>query len=273
MPATTLLVSTRPTHPVAKPPRLFCALLVVAGAFAVATPVYAGDGPGPAQPAPAQPAPVQPAPQGGGGPAKPAAPPKAKKGKVSAASVAGGVQQFYQKTTSYQARFKQSYRAKVQNIKKVSAGQVVFAKPGKISFRYKNGNRVVSDGKVIKIYDADNKQMYRSKVKRSQYPAALAFLFGDGKLSRDFTLRLLDAKRMRVKKGWVLEAIPKDATPAYRKLLLYVDGASHQVRRVLVLDAQGNRNRFDFSAAVLNKKIAKKEFRFKPPKGTKVVNP
>ena len=49
--------------------------------------------------------------------------------------------------------------------------------------------------------------------------------------------------------------------------------ATHQVRRVLVLDAQGNRNRFDFKSPQLNVKIPKKEFKFKPPKGTNIISP
>lgn len=191
----------------------------------------------------------------------------------SATDVAKGVQDFYERTKSYRAKFKQTYRAKVQNIKRVQKGKLAFAKPGKISFRYDKGNRVVSDGKIVKIYERDNKQMYRTKVSKSQYPAALSFLMGKGKLTRDFKLRLLDSKRLRVKNGWVLEAVPKEASPAYRKLLLYVDKATHQVRRVLVLDAQGNRNRFDFKSPQLNVKIPKKEFKFKPPKGTNIISP
>ena len=115
--------------------------------------------------------------------------------------------------------------------------------------------------------------MFRSKVNKSQYPAALAFLLGEGKLSRDFKLKLLDAARMKVENGYVLSAVPRKSTPTYKKLLLYIDGPTAQVRRVLVLDAQGNRNRFDFIRPVINKPLAKDEFVFKAPKGTTVLKP
>ncbi|MBW2456522.1 MAG: outer membrane lipoprotein carrier protein LolA [Deltaproteobacteria bacterium] len=90
----------------------------------------------------------------------------------TALEVATRVQRFYDATKTYQAKFKQTYRIKVQNVKKVSTGRVVFSKPGKISFRYDppNGNRVVSDGKIVKIYERDNRQMIRTKVNKSQYP-------------------------------------------------------------------------------------------------------
>jgi len=71
----------------------------------------------------------------------------------------------------------------------------------------------------------------------------------------------------------VLEGTPKDATPAYRKVLLYVDAATAQVRRVLIVDAQGNRNRFDFEAPVVNTKVEPSEFVLVPPPGTQIVKP
>ncbi|HSN99902.1 MAG TPA: outer membrane lipoprotein carrier protein LolA [Candidatus Nanopelagicales bacterium] len=185
------------------------------------------------------------------------------------------VQQFYDSTKTFQARFTQTYTIKVQNVKKVSAGKVIFEKPGKMSWTYDapNGNRVVSDGTTIKVYEKENEQMYETAVKGSQYPAALAFLMGTGKLTTDFKLRLLDAAQMKFEGGYVLEGTPKEATPAYQKLLLYVDGQTNQVRRALILDAQGNRNRFDFASPVVNQPVPKGEFEFSPPPGTRIIKP
>lgn len=193
----------------------------------------------------------------------------------TAVAIATRVQAVYDNTTSYQARFRQTYRTRIQNVKRNSTGMVRYVKPGKISFRYDepNGNRVVSDGKTLKIYERSNKQMYLAKVSRSQYPAALSFLFGDGKLVRDFRLRLLDPQRLKVKNGHVLEAIPHNPTPSYARMLLYIDGDTHHVRRVLLLDVFGNRNRFDFKAPRLNRKIPDSEFRFNAPAGTTVIRP
>jgi outer membrane lipoprotein carrier protein len=96
---------------------------------------------------------------------------------------------------------------------------------------------------------------------------------GKGQLTKDFSLRLLDSGQMKFEGGYVLEGTPKEATPAYQKMLLYVDGQTNQVRRVLILDAQGNRNRFDFTSPVVNQPVAKTEFNFTPPPGTRVVRP
>ncbi|MFT3772822.1 MAG: outer membrane lipoprotein carrier protein LolA [Minicystis sp.] len=193
----------------------------------------------------------------------------------TAEEIAGRVQKFYDATKTFKATFKQTYTIKVQNVQKVSTGKVVFEKPGKMSFKYDapNGNRVVSDGTTIRVYEKENEQMYELAVAKSQYPAALAFLMGKGQLTRDFSLRLLDPAQMKFEGGYVLEGTPKEATPAYQKMLLYVDAATNQVRRVLILDAQGNRNRFDFEAPAVNEPVAKGEFDFVPPVGTKIIKP
>ncbi len=185
------------------------------------------------------------------------------------------MQLVYDATKTYRARFTQTYTVKVQNVRKVSTGQVVFEKPGKMSFVYDapNTNRVVSNGQTIKIYEQESQQLVELDVKRSQYPAALGFLMGQGQLTRDFSMRVLDASTLKFEGGYVLEGTPRDATPAYEKVLLYVDGATNQVRRVLILDAQGNKNRFDFDKPVVNVPVDPKEFEFTPPSGTKIVRP
>jgi outer membrane lipoprotein carrier protein len=54
-------------------------------------------------------------------------------------------------------------------------------------------------------------------------------------------------------------------------MILYVDAATAQVRRVLLVDAQGNRNRFDFSSPTVNTKVEPTEFTFAPPSGTQII--
>jgi outer membrane lipoprotein carrier protein len=203
-----------------------------------------------------------------GNTAKASAPP-------TADQVASRVQAFYNQTRTFQARFQQDYTVKAFNKRKRSTGQVSFERPGKMSWKYDtpNGNRVVSNGSTLKVYEKDNKQMFEQPINDSQYPAALAFLMGRGDLKKTFTLRLLDAKRMNFEGGYVLEGTPKSPTPAYQKVLMYVDASTAQVRRMLILDAQGNRNMFTFDNPVVNTNIPTGEFTFDPPKGTTIVHP
>ncbi len=193
----------------------------------------------------------------------------------TATDVANKVQAFYNQTKTFQAHFKQEYFIKMHNKRETSEGQVAFEKPGKMSWNYDqpNGNRVVSNGQELKVYQPSMQQMFVQPVDKSQYPAALSFLMGQGDLTASFDLRVLDSSTMQFQGGWVLEGTPKEPTPAYQKVLLYVDAATSQVRRVLILDAQGNRNRFDFQNPLVNTPVPPGSFSFTPPAGTQIVKP
>lgn len=198
--------------------------------------------------------------------------PRAAAAELSAQDIAQRVQAFYDNTKTFRAAFKQTYVIRATGIEKKSFGDVLFAKPGKMSWRYKNnGNRVIADGRLIRVYEEENKQMFESDMGKSAYPAALSFLVGEGKLQQSFTLKKLDARQMKFEGGFVVEAKPKEATPAYKAMILYVDAATAQVRRVLLVNAQGNRNRFDFSSPAVNTKVEPSEFTFAPPSGTQII--
>jgi outer membrane lipoprotein carrier protein len=185
------------------------------------------------------------------------------------------VQTFYDATNTFTSDFQQEFVVKAYNTKKTSSGTVTFAKPGKMDWVYATpkDNRVVSDGNELKVYDAANKQLFQQQVNKSQYPAALAFLTGQGKLADHFTFELHPGSAMNFPGGYVLLGTPKVAHPAYSKVLFYVDAATSQVRRVMIIDAQGNRNRFDFSAPKVNVQVNPARFQFSPPPGTTIVKP
>jgi len=185
------------------------------------------------------------------------------------------VQAFYDKSNTFKSEFQQKFWVKAYNQEKSSHGRVTFAKPGKMDWVYDDpkDNRVVSDGTVIKVYEAANKQMYEQPVDKSQYPAALSFLTGTGRLVDAFDFTLVSGDEMKFPGGYVLIGAPKQATAAYSKVLFYVDSATSQVRRVMIIDGQGNRNRFDFVTPRVNDPVTPAEFSFTPPAGTSIVRP
>jgi len=185
------------------------------------------------------------------------------------------VQAFYDSTTSFSSPFTQEFFVKSHNIKKDSKGKVLFSKPGKMAWDYETpaGNRVVSDGTILKVYEAANKQMFEQNIDKSQYPAALSFLTGTGKLADAFTFVMYDGAAMQFPGGQVLVGSPKKETAAYTKVLFYVDASTFHVRRALIVDAQGNRNRFDFVEPKVNIPVDPNAFTLVPPPGTQVIKP
>jgi len=209
----------------------------------------------------------------GPAPAAPASPPPAP--QKDADDTVTKVQAFYDSTTTFVSDFTQEFFVKSHNVRKESAGGVAFSKPGKMAWTYSNpaGNRVVSDGSVLKVYEAANKQMFEQTVDKSQYPAALSFLTGTGKLSDAFTFLMYAGEAMNFPGGKVLVGTPKQANAAYTKVLFYVDISTFQVRRVLIVDAQGNRNRFDFVAPKVNVPVPESTFQLVVPAGTQIIKP
>jgi outer membrane lipoprotein carrier protein len=208
---------------------------------------------------------------------EPAKGPEAK-GKLTEAEVTSAVarvQANYEKVRAFRARFKQDYWVKAYDQRKRSSGAVVFARPGKMSWSYDEpkGNRVVSDGKLLRVYEESSKQLFEQPVDKSQYPQALGFLTGESKLAETFTFEANEGASMNFPGGIVLVATPKQPLASVQKVLLYVDAATHYVRRVLLLDAQGNRNRFDFEDVKLDEPIDAREFVFTAPAGTTVIHP
>jgi outer membrane lipoprotein carrier protein len=191
------------------------------------------------------------------------------------ATAVANVQGFYNRTNTFSADFQQQYLAHAYNTTKTSSGHVIFSKPGKMDWEYTDpaGQRIVSDGTTLRVYQPAEKQMYEQTVNQSQYPAALSFLTGQGSLDSNFTFQVLPGAQLQYTGGYVLVGTPKTATPAYTKVLFYVDQGTSQVLRVLILDGQQNRNRFDFTNAQVNATIDASKFTFNPPAGTTIVKP
>jgi outer membrane lipoprotein-sorting protein len=190
--------------------------------------------------------------------------------------VAEEVDAIFKPIGRFRAGFKQRYTAKIAGTTKNSSGTVAVERPGKLSFRYQdpNKNRVVSDGVTLKIYEQDNQQMFVRTVAGTEYPGALAFILGKG-LRDNFTFSF--NQKTKWEGGPVLVGEPRVPNPGYTKVLFYIDEALLRkgdpgcVRRVLVIDAQGNRNQFDFVAVERPASLPAGEFVFEPPPGTTLV--
>ncbi|WP_437575068.1 LolA family protein [Sorangium sp. So ce887] len=193
----------------------------------------------------------------------------------SADAVAAEVDAIFVGKKTYFARFKQEHTQKISGAVKKQSGTLSVAKPDRISFRYDppNQNRIVSDGVSLKVYVAEDRQMFVTRVQNSEYPGALSFLMGHG-LRPSFTFTFNE--KASFAGGPVLVGKPRAPTPHYEFVMFYIDRAllakkdPGVVRRVLIVDAQGNRNRFDFEDASQPASIDPAEFQFTAPPGTDV---
>ncbi len=189
--------------------------------------------------------------------------------------VAQQVDAIFAAKKTFFAHFKQQYTPFVSGAVKESSGVVYVERPSKISFRYDppSKNRIVSDGTTIKVYIADDNQMIQTPVDKTQYPGALAFMMGNG-IATSFSFSVNSRAAYA---GTVLEGKPLVPNPSYETVMFFVDGGllakgdAGAMARVLILDAQKNKNRFDFTGATQPATIDPAEFTFTPPPGTTLL--
>lgn len=205
---------------------------------------------------------------------------------LDAAAIVVLVQTFYDQTKTLQAEFEQTRYTRLYDRTDRAKGKVVFKKPGMMRWDYAlpNGQVFVSDGKKLLIYQPPEEgetrgQLIERDLEDDQLPSAFSFLTGAGNLEEDFEVRLLEHDYEKFKDGYVLQLLPRKPTPSYEQLVFYVRTLTTEgkragvVQRVLIIDAAGNRNRFDFSKLKFNRDVPDKRFRYKPPKGTERVTP
>jgi outer membrane lipoprotein carrier protein len=207
--------------------------------------------------------------------ASPGATAPAQNGRPNAQQVVANIQAFYDQTNDFEADFTQVSRSRLSGTEQRQSGHVRFLKPGRMRWDYAapQGNLVVSDGSTLWAYEAAAHQAVQTNLQQSQLPSALSFLTGTGRLANDFTFRLLDDQAGQYPGGYILELRPITANPSFERIVFYVEGQHFQVARTVVIDAQGNTNRFDFLNPRVNTHPAQTVFQWSPPAGTQVVRP
>jgi outer membrane lipoprotein carrier protein len=193
----------------------------------------------------------------------------------SADAIAQKVDVIFSPKKNYFAKFKQKLEQKVTGQKKESTGALNVERPNKVSFRYDppNKNRVVADGTTLKAYVAEDNQMFESKVSSSAYAGGLAFFMGGLLKTMSFTFN----EKADYKDGYVLIGKPRSPSPSYEFVIFYVNKALLEkgdpgcLERIVIVDAQGNKNRFDFTEASFPASVPATEWEFTAPPGTNIT--
>jgi outer membrane lipoprotein-sorting protein len=96
------------------------------------------------------------------------------------------------------------------------------------------------------------------------------FLAGKGSIQRDFTPRLATAAGLTASEV-ALELRPRTPQSEYDWIILVVDRATLQVRRLVTADSQGGTSTFVFTKLRENVGLSDKAFAFTIPRGVDIV--
>lgn len=183
---------------------------------------------------------------------------------------AGAVDQlkaFVESTKSARAAFSQTVTGKSGRKPQVSAGQMMFARPGKFRWIYEKPypQLLVGDGRKLWVYDPDLKQVSVKALGQALGSSPAALLAGENGLDRNF--ELLDAGS-RDGLDWV-EAKPKEADSGFERVRIGLRG--NELAAMEILDNFGQTTVIRFSAFERNPQLPADLFRFVPPPGADVV--
>lgn len=189
---------------------------------------------------------------------------------TGAAALADKVQAFYEHTRDFSASFTQQYKYKTMARTQKSAGTVQVKKPGLMRWDYTAPYEklFLLDGQSLWVWDPeDNTVMVNRSFSSDQLSAAVTFLWGKGKLSDEFDIRLADEPSYG---ATVLELVPKKPQSGFTRLYFAVDENTGAVVTSVVIDSQGNENRITFTDVKTNAGVPSDRFTFQVPKGASV---
>jgi outer membrane lipoprotein carrier protein len=182
------------------------------------------------------------------------------------------VQKRYEAVEDLHARFEQTSRSVAlggPGSETRSAGEVVFAKPGRMRWSYQEPepSLVVSDGHWLWIYDPGAGEAQKLPVTGGAMTgAAVQFLLGEGRIERDFRVSAEACSASEAR----LSLVPREPA-TYEKLRIVTDPRSGDLRETEVVDLLGNVTRVAFRDVRTNAGAAPELFVFEPPEGVEMI--
>ena len=188
-----------------------------------------------------------------------------------------GIRDYYRQAGDFSVSFSQAFHSKLTKRVQISQGDVDFARPAKLNWRYQkpDNKAFISDGATLWAVEAETKQVkVRKNLKASELESSLAFLWGGGNLLDDYDVRQLNDSVLEgvvpVMGRLVLWLVPKQAA-SFDTLYLLLNAQTRRIEEVLMVDSLGNLNHLTFGPPKNNQKFPKNHFTFTAPDKTWTV--
>lgn len=182
-----------------------------------------------------------------------------------------GIRDYYRQAGDFSVSFSQAFHSKLTKRVQISQGEVDFARPAKLNWRYlkPDSKSFISDGTNLWAVEAENKQVkLRKNLKTSELESSLAFLWGGGNLLADYDVRQINDTVLEgavpVMGRLVLWLVPKQAA-SFDTLYLLLNAQTRRIEEVVMVDSLGNLNHLTFGPPKNNQKFPKAHFTFTAP--------
>ena len=188
-------------------------------------------------------------------------------------TLVGGVERSFATMKDFSADFVQIFQDPL-NQKQQESGHLYLMRPRMMRWEYTNPEEklFVSDSKNVYLYVPADRQVSKEAVKDTfDDRMPLMFLLGRSDLRNEFTRFELLNTRPFLEGTKVLRMYPRRKTDL-SEVIMEVDPANYQVRRLLLAHKDGSKSEFIFSNIRVNTGIKASLFQFKVPAGVEIVD-
>jgi outer membrane lipoprotein carrier protein len=184
-----------------------------------------------------------------------------------------GVERSFATMKDFSADFVQIFQDSL-NRKQQESGHLYLMRPRMMRWEYANPEEklFVSDSKNVYMYVPADRQVNKEAVRETfDDRMPLMFLLGRADLRKEFTrFELLNTKPF-LEGTRVLRMYPRRKTDL-TEVIMEVDPANYQIRRLVLAHSDGTRSEFIFSNIRTNTGLRSSLFAFKVPAGVDVID-
>jgi outer membrane lipoprotein carrier protein len=186
--------------------------------------------------------------------------------------VARAVDDHYNHLRSLQSDFTEIYRG--DGPERVESGTLWLKKPRKMRWEYRSPKEklFISDGEVVWFYLPAERQLRKTSLKKlDDLRSPLAFLLGKTKLESELRgLSKAVDQSPQLTGDIVLRGVPQAGMGQVSEVLLEIT-PSHQIVRIVLVDADEATTEFRFTGWKENLELSDSQFKFTPPPGVETV--
>lgn len=187
-------------------------------------------------------------------------------------SVVDGLERRYASVETAAGNFLQTYRA--PGIDQEESGTFRLKKPGFMRWEYQQPEQklFVADGRECFLYVPQDRQVTVYPLSASDLRSTpLSFLLGGGDIRKNYVASWETEFKPLFTQTIRIRLKPQKYQEEYVFLVLELDAATFDIRRVTIREHSGNTSEFLLTSVTTNIKVNAKDFQFKPPKGVEVV--
>jgi len=178
------------------------------------------------------------------------------------------VQRVYGAMDAFQAPFTQQLTHKESNSFEIYEGELLFKKPLLVRWETARpqAELLLINSRDVWHYLPDEKLAYRYAPELAASHMLIRVVTGQARLDQDFSVEEVGKEDGLLR----LRLYPLEPTQQMVEAGIWVDPASHLIKRAVVLDFFGNGNEVAFTRFNTGLKVEEKSFDFTPPKGVAV---